>query len=164
MTDKEWFISKWSSWWSLTRDAHELNKAFESELTALSLPAPTQDGTAEEELRRATGYYLEPYDLPETIETADAIKAIESYAAPLRAEIERLKLEEITNSTDLQTQYDRIKYLHSELTAANQRVKDLEDTILWALGYIGSFPERKEGQGLYWWRTELDRRSNIKPK
>ena len=93
MTDKEWFISKWSSWWSLTRDAHELNKAFESELTALSLPAPTQDGTAEEELRRATGYYLEPYDLPETIETADAIKAIESYAAPLRAEIERLKSE-----------------------------------------------------------------------
>ena len=157
MTDKEWFISKWSSWWSLTRDAHELNKAFESELTALSLPAPTQDGTAEE--------FMDQWSNHNSWRSKGGIhKMITAYAAPLRAEIERLKLEEITNSTDLQTQYDRIKYLHSELTAANQRVKDLEDTILWALGYIGSFPERKEGQGLYWWRTELDRRSNIKPK
>lgn len=122
-----------------------------------SLPAPTQDGTAEE--------FMDQWSNHNSWRSKGGIhKMITAYAAPLRAEIERLKLEEITNSTDLQTQYDRIKYLHSELTAANQRVKDLEDTILWALGYIGSFPERKEGQGLYWWRTELDRRSNIKPK
>ena len=86
MTDKEWFISKWSSWWSLTRDAHELNKAFESELTALSLPAPTQDGTAEE--------FMDQWSNHNSWRSKGGIhKMITAYAAPLRAEIERLKSE-----------------------------------------------------------------------
>lgn len=32
---KDKFLSKWSSWWSLTKDAKDLNKAFEKELNEL---------------------------------------------------------------------------------------------------------------------------------
>lgn len=32
---KEQFLSKWSNWWSLTRDAKQLNEAFARELNEL---------------------------------------------------------------------------------------------------------------------------------
>lgn len=32
---KEQFLSKWSSWWILKKDAKQLNEAFEKELNAL---------------------------------------------------------------------------------------------------------------------------------
>jgi hypothetical protein len=31
----------------------------------------------------------------------------------------------------------------------------------WALGVNGEFPTRKDGQGAYWWRTELQRRAGL---
>ena len=36
-----------------------------------------------------------------------------------------------------------------------------EAAIRWALGEIDDFPPREEGQGKYWWRTELRRRAAL---
>ena len=35
----------------------------------------------------------------------------------------------------------------------------LKNAILWALGELDDFPERKNGEGAYWWRIELRRRA-----
>lgn len=40
-----------------------------------------------------------------------------------------------------------------------RRMKKLESAIRWALGEKGDFPQRQDGQGAYWWRTELRRRA-----
>jgi hypothetical protein len=42
---------------------------------------------------------------------------------------------------------------------AEQRVRELEEAVLWALGEAGDFPPREEGQGAYWWRPELRKRA-----
>lgn len=44
--------------------------------------------------------------------------------------------------------------------AANEARGRMERAILWALG-TSDFPSRKEGQGAYWWRTELQKRAGI---
>lgn len=41
-----------------------------------------------------------------------------------------------------------------------QRAERAEAAIRWALGYE-DFPERKPGQGAYWWRTELRDRAEF---
>ena len=33
--------------------------------------------------------------------------------------------------------------------------------IKWACGQVGDFPQREEGQGAYWWRPELRKRSGL---
>lgn len=49
MTDKEIFISKWSNWWSLTRNGKELTEAFRKELESILTPIkPEQDGAKED--------------------------------------------------------------------------------------------------------------------
>jgi hypothetical protein len=50
----------------------------------------------------------------------------------------------------------------SEGPSDKERVKQLEDAIRWALGEGDDFPPCEEGQGKYWWRTELRRRAAIK--
>jgi hypothetical protein len=50
----------------------------------------------------------------------------------------------------------------SEGPSDKERVKQLEDAIRWALGEGDDFPPRMEGQGKYWWRTELRLRAAIK--
>lgn len=42
-----------------------------------------------------------------------------------------------------------------------ERIIQLENAIRWALGENGDFPPREEGQGAYWWRTELRRRAGL---
>lgn len=42
-----------------------------------------------------------------------------------------------------------------------QREQMLEDAIRWALGEKGDFPARQEGEGAYWWRSELRRRAGL---
>lgn len=41
----------------------------------------------------------------------------------------------------------------------DNKIAVLENAIRWALGEIDDFPERKNGQGGYWWRTELRERA-----
>ena len=41
------------------------------------------------------------------------------------------------------------------------RVAELEAAVRWALGEEGDFPLRGDGQGAYWWRTELRRRAAL---
>jgi hypothetical protein len=45
-----------------------------------------------------------------------------------------------------------------ELYAERDR---LLSAIRWALGIDGDFPERQEGQGLFWWRRELLERAGL---
>ena len=81
------------------REARSFCDKHEIELVA-SLPAPSQDGTAEEEMQEMpipTGRFV--IDNAKGIHLADGqyyhyvevIELLKSYAAPLRAEIERLK-------------------------------------------------------------------------
>jgi hypothetical protein len=41
--------------------------------------------------------------------------------------------------------------------------RKIERAIMWALGENGDFAQRKEGQGAYWWRAELRKRSAAMP-
>jgi len=47
--------------------------------------------------------------------------------------------------------------LQEQVTQAEQRVRALNDAIVWALGYT-DFRLREPGEGAYWWRTELRQR------
>lgn len=48
----------------------------------------------------------------------------------------------------------------SQVTKATTKKEiKLIKAICWALGENGEFPERKTGEGAYWWRTELRRRA-----
>ena len=53
--------------------------------------------------------------------------------------------------------------LELDYAGAHKRVAELESAILWALGEHGHFEQRKEGQGAYWWRTELRKRCAALP-
>lgn len=39
-------------------------------------------------------------------------------------------------------------------------IRKFEEAIAWALGEADDFPHRREGEGAYWWRTELRKRAN----
>lgn len=45
--------------------------------------------------------------------------------------------------------------------AAEARAERLREAILWALGQIGEWPERKPGEGAFYWRKELRRRAGL---
>ena len=85
---------------------------------------------------------------------------------------------------DLRGAYLRGAYLRGALLAAENRegkwalhpasqvavaayeagqadAEKLQEAILWALGCRGRFPPREQGQGGYWWRTELRKRAGI---
>ena len=51
--------------------------------------------------------------------------------------------------------------LRHERDAALARVETLLDALNWAMGANGTFPFREEGQGAYWWRTELRERAGL---
>ncbi len=40
---------------------------------------------------------------------------------------------------------------------------EMRKALRWALGEADEFPPRKEGEGAYWWRTELGRRAALQP-
>jgi hypothetical protein len=42
-----------------------------------------------------------------------------------------------------------------------KRIQQLEGAIRWACGEVGEFSPRKEGQGAFWWRSELRRRAGM---
>jgi hypothetical protein len=42
-----------------------------------------------------------------------------------------------------------------------EECSQLKDAIRWALGETNDFPPREPGQGAFWWRTELRRRSGL---
>jgi hypothetical protein len=42
-----------------------------------------------------------------------------------------------------------------------ERIGRLERAIRWAQGEVDDFPMRKDGQGAYWWRTELRKRAGM---
>lgn len=42
-----------------------------------------------------------------------------------------------------------------------ERIARLEGAIRWANGEVDEFPERKPGEGAYWWRKELTRRARL---
>lgn len=43
-----------------------------------------------------------------------------------------------------------------------KEVRRLLRAVRWALGEVGDFEPRKEGQGVYWWRTGLRRRAGLR--
>lgn len=45
-----------------------------------------------------------------------------------------------------------------ELEAQNKRY---ERAIRWALGELGEFRTREDGEGGFWWRTELHKRAGL---
>lgn len=49
--------------------------------------------------------------------------------------------------------------LVASLKIAHARIAKLENAIKWALGEKGDFPQRQDGQGSYYWRTELRKRA-----
>ena len=50
-----------------------------------------------------------------------------------------------------------------DVSAFLRLTRKLERAIMWALGENGDFAQRKEGQGAYWWRTELRKRCAAMP-
>ena len=50
-----------------------------------------------------------------------------------------------------------------DVMAFLKHARKLERAIMWALGENGGFDQRKEGQGAYWWRTELRKRAAAMP-
>ena len=53
-----------------------------------------------------------------------------AYAAPLRAEIERLKKEAVYDNEFTDKVVSDLKLYQSELAAANQRIAELEESII----------------------------------
>lgn len=49
------------------------------------------------------------------------------------------------------------------MKAAVRELRRLQMAVRWALGEVGDFPMRQEGQGAYWWRTELRKRAGLSP-
>lgn len=184
MKDKEIFISKWSNWWSLTRNGKELTEAFRKELE--SILTPEQDGTKEEilfkvwkewatdlfgDVREFTfdefqsdttwAYFTKAMDEYASLQVAKAVEEKQRDLTIANKLIEQ-KNEGVNHYIALAGDYSiRCNQLESELSEKEARVKELEDTIRWALGTIGEFPERKSGQGLYWWRNDLLKKSKI---
>lgn len=56
-------------------------------------------------------------------------------------------------------------HIHAVITARNalKEIRRLRRAVKWALGENGDFPIRQDGQGAYWWRTELRRRAGMSP-
>lgn len=77
----------------------------------------------------------------------------------LKEEVERLKtlisIEEIGES-------GLVVKLQSELAAISDQNGRMREIFAWLQGY-SDFPERKEGEGAYWWRRELNRRLEALP-
>lgn len=55
-----------------------------------------------------------------------------------------------------------IRELDAERDALRRRCERLESSVRWALGESGDFRSRKDGEGAYWWRTELRKRAELK--
>ena len=52
----------------------------------------------------------------------------------------------------------------SALAASQARVTELEEAIRWALGEVGGFSQRGDGDGAYWWRSELRARAALRQR
>ena len=94
-----------------------------------------------------------------TLELPFASPVIDASAKMLRdllSEIDRLRAElEVVHDVDR-----RIGHIIQErdtLRAENER---LREAIAWALGENGDFRVREDGEGRYWWRTELRARAS----
>lgn len=88
MSDKKQFISKWSNWWSMSRDGKALTEAFAKELDDIiisSRSASPQQGTegAEEVLEQyeAQAWEVSEINNPYWVTSGDAIKAMHQFAA-----------------------------------------------------------------------------------
>jgi hypothetical protein len=55
----------------------------------------------------------------------------------------------------------KVAALKQRLEAAEAEAKRLGEAIRWALGESDEFAARAEGQGAYWWRTELRTRAAL---
>lgn len=57
---------------------------------------------------------------------------------------------------------DHISRMRDALIDARCRIVELETAIRWALGEDESgFRARRDGEGAYWWRTELRKRTRL---
>jgi hypothetical protein len=55
-------------------------------------------------------------------------------------------------------------YAADTIQALQSEVERLKGVILWADGQNGEWPERKPGEGAYYWRKELMRRAALEAK
>jgi hypothetical protein len=79
---------------------------------------------------------------------------IPSWCEGLEADNERLRRE----NADLSL---RLSQREALIYAMSLRLEQMREAILWANGERDDFPARKDGQGPYWWRKELMRRSAL---
>lgn len=97
-----------------------------------SLPAPTHDGTAEEVLKESFERIWPNY-LASTMRSVYAAKiilpAMTTCAAPLRAEIERLKGELADNNMHIQRVYDAAKDREEYITWAKLEIERLRKDV-----------------------------------
>lgn len=109
--------------------------ASELQLIKTRLCAADADLAREQGQRRSIGLSLE---------------AAKQDLARLRDENARLKSEQNASGA--------LRDSHRLLLDENAR---LRETIRWALGEVGNFPMRQDGDGRYWWRTELRARAAL---
>lgn len=86
-------------------------------------------------------------------------------AERLRAQIRELKAQDEVHwktRRSLLAELERCRAANVYDAEAHRKVAELEAAVRWALGEGDEdFPFRQSGQGVYWWRTELRRRSGL---
>ena len=99
-------------------------------------------------------------------------EAAAAYIEALQAEVAKVKASAkkffddagaITKNADqeLEDMADALRVTLDAKNAAEARAERLREAILWALGQIGEWPERKPGEGAFYWRKELRRRAGL---
>ena len=80
-------------------------------------------------------------------------------ARDLLAECDRLRAENASLWETLNRIGDERQAFCYERNEARAENAALREAIAWALGESGNFPPREDGEGAYWWRTELRKRA-----
>jgi len=87
--------------------------------------------------------------------------ALDAIAEAHQAEVARLQDELRIIAGKRSLEADRCDTLVGEVARLMRERDRFEAAIRWALGEGEGFPVRMEGEGRYWWRTELRRRAAL---
>ncbi len=94
-----------------------------------------------------------------------------NYLWEIEKQIERIKALEsdcarlLSDNKMLLAQHERDNKIYLDVCAREKKLYDenarLRGAILWALGETEEFKVREAGDGAYWWRTELRKKSAL---